>query len=99
MRDFFPWLIVRQKWHTAHCYLEIRDIVLIQDASAVQGHQKIGKTFNVLPSTDGKVGNVEVANKHTKPKEKPSIYEGVKYATGIRPIQRLVLLLAKEEAT
>ena len=50
-------------------------------------------TFNCT-----KLRNFEVAHKHTDPKEKPSIYKGVKHTTVIRPIQRLMVLLPKDEA-
>ena len=74
-RDFFPLLIVRQKWHTTHRNLEIGDLVLIQDANVVPGHWKIENIRNVSPSTDEKVRNVEVAYKNTDPKEKLSNYK------------------------
>ena len=50
-------------------------------------------TFNCT-----KLRNVEVAYKHTDPKEKPSIYKGIKHTSVIRPIQRLMVLLPKDEA-
>lgn len=36
-RDFFPSLIIRQKWHTATRNLRVGDVVLIQDSNQVRG--------------------------------------------------------------
>ena len=41
-RDFFPSLIVRQKWHTARRNVLVGDVVLIQDANQVRGNWKLG---------------------------------------------------------
>ena len=60
MRDFFHCSLF-DKSGTAHHNLEMGDIVLTQDTNVLWGHWKIGKISNVLPSTGGKVGNIEVA--------------------------------------
>ena len=36
-RDYFPTMIVRQKWHTEKRNIRVGDIVLVQDSNAVQG--------------------------------------------------------------
>ena len=41
-RDFFPSLIVRQKWHTARHNILVGDVVLILDANQVRGNWKLG---------------------------------------------------------
>ena len=41
-RDFFPSLIVSQRWHTARRNVLVGDVVLIQDANQVRGNWKLG---------------------------------------------------------
>ena len=54
-RDYFPSLIVRQKWHTERRNLKEGDIVLFQDSNLVRGNWKLGRVSQVFPSQDGKV--------------------------------------------
>ena len=96
-RDYFPSLIIRQKWHTERRNVQIDDVVLIQDANAVRGNWKLGKVSKVFPGVDGKVRNVEVQYKILDSNEKPTHYKGRKYMTVTRPVQRLVVLLANDE--
>ncbi|KAL9977451.1 hypothetical protein ACROYT_G014855 [Oculina patagonica] len=42
-RDYFPSLLIQQKWHTAHKILKEGDVVLIQDSNLIRSQLKLGK--------------------------------------------------------
>ena len=92
-RDYFPSLIVRQKWHTERRNLKEGDIVLFQDSNLVRGNWKLGRVSQVFPSQDGKVRKVEVRYKNPQPGEPTNEYRGKNFATLQRPVQRLVVIL------
>ncbi|KAJ8033541.1 hypothetical protein HOLleu_23814 [Holothuria leucospilota] len=59
-RDFFPSLIVRQKWHTVRRNLQKEDVVLVQDSNIVRGKWRMGIVTEVYPDKAGNVRNVKV---------------------------------------
>ena len=95
--NYFPDLIVRQKWHTAHRNLKTGDIVLIQDSNLVRGQWRLGIVSNTFPGCDGKVRKVEVQYKNPKQGEPVTKYQGRGYVTIERPVHRLVLLIPKDD--
>ena len=52
IRDYFPRLIIHQKWHTFHKNIHIGDIVLIQDKDAIRGSWKLGRVVKVKTDDD-----------------------------------------------
>lgn len=58
MRDYFPTLTVRQKWHTAQRNLKKGDIVLVQDNDLIRGNWKLAQVLRAEPGRDGKVRDV-----------------------------------------
>ena len=96
-RDYFPYLIIQQKWHTAQRNLQVGDIVIIQDSNQTRGNWKLGTVSTVKLGIDGKVRNVEVKYKNPKPNEPATKYSGHGYVTVERPVHRLVLLIPVEE--
>ena len=66
IRDYFPSLIVQQKWHTAQRNLMVGDIVMIQDSNLVRGKWRLGRVSKIKPGDDGKVRNVEIQYKNLK---------------------------------
>jgi len=82
-RDFFPSLIVRQKWHTTHRNIMVDDIVLIQDSNQLRGKWKLGRITKVYPDNNGKVRKVEVMYKS----------EGRAPIYILRAVQRLVVIV------
>ena len=58
MRDFFPTLIIQQKWHTNTRNVQVGDIVLVQDSNAVIGQWRLMRITKAEPGKDGKVGDV-----------------------------------------
>ena len=95
--NYFPSLMLRQKWHTSHRNLKIGDVVLIQDSNLVRGNWKLGKVSNVYPGADGKVRRVDVQYKNLTVSEPTKQYQGKGYVTVQRPVQRLVLLIPIDE--
>ena len=69
-RDYFPTLIVRQKWHTSKRNLQPGDIVLIQDANVVRGKWKMGQVVNVEMGRDNKVRDANIRYKIQRPEER-----------------------------
>ena len=63
--NYFPSLMLRQRWHTSHRNLKIGDVVLIQDSNLVRGNWKLGRVSIVYPGADGKVRRVDVCNTFT----------------------------------
>ena len=90
IRDYFPSLIVRQKWHVQKRNIQIDDIVLIQDLNAVRGHWQLGKVTQVHPSNDNVVRQVNVSYKVPTRK---------KCSTTRRAVQSLIVLLPANEIT
>ncbi|XP_068735648.1 uncharacterized protein [Montipora capricornis] len=97
--NYFPDLIVRQKWHsdTAHRNLRTGDLVLIQDSNLVRGQWRLGTVSNTYPGSGGKVRKVEVQCKNPKQGEPVTKYQGRGYVTIERPVHRLVLLIPKDD--
>ena len=59
-RDFFPSLIVQQKWHKKKRNVRVGDVVLVQDSNQARGNWKLGKVSKVYPGDDGRVRKVDV---------------------------------------
>ena len=96
-RDFFPSLLIKQKWHTCKRDVKVGDIVLIQDSNQVRGKWKLGRVVTANPGKDGKVRKVEIQYKNPVLNEKVQIYKGRGYVTVERPVQRLVVIVPVDE--
>ena len=93
VNNYFPSLIVRQKWHTGHRSIAIGDIVLIQDTNAIRGQWKLGRVSEVEKSKDGYVRNCHV--KYKLLNSDSSINK--RFTTIRRAVQRLIVILPVEE--
>ena len=62
-RDYFPTLIVRQKWHTQCRNLRPGDIVLVQENNLVKGAWKMAEVAAAVPGSDGLVRDVTLRYK------------------------------------
>ena len=92
-RDYFPSLLIRQKWHTERRNMKVDDIVMIKDSNAVRGKWKLGKVSQVSPGSDGKVRNVKVQYKVQN--EDPN--KANKYTTIDRSVNRLIVIVPSDE--
>ena len=93
-RDYFPTLVVRQKWHVSKRNVVLGDIILLQDSNIVVGKWKLAQLVEATPSQDGKVRNVTVRYKNPKPGMK---YEDEADMMVKRSVHKLVVLHPVEE--
>lgn len=93
-RDFFPTLIVRQKWHTNRRNVRVGDVVLVQDANALRGTWKLAQVIEANPGRDGVVRDVDLRYKIVK---EGKGYDGVTDKVMSKSVHRLIVLLPKEE--
>ena len=92
-RDFFPSLLVHQKWHTQKRNVKIGDIVIVEDSKQVRGNWRLATVSDVFPSDDGLVRKVELKYKNEKPDESKKVYTGVPYTKIERPVQTIVVII------
>jgi len=59
-RDFFPSLLVSQKWHVDRRNMQVSDIVIVQDTNLLRGSWRLGRVTKVYEGNDGKVRKVDV---------------------------------------
>lgn len=95
-RDYFPTLLVRQKWHVNKRNVQPGDVVLIQDKDAVKGQWKLAQVKSVEPIRDGKVRDVKIRYKIQKLGKE---YTGQEDVSVSRSVHRLVVLLPIEECS
>ena len=96
-RDYFPSLLIQPKWHTAQRNLREGDVVLIQDENQIRGQWKLLTVLKAFPGGDGRVRKVQVLYKNPKPGEAVNEYHGRGFVTVERAINKLVVLIPKEE--
>ena len=60
LRDYFPSLLIRQKWHVQRRNLRINDICLLRDPDVFRGQWRLARVAEVFPDRFGNVRNVEV---------------------------------------
>ena len=95
-RDFFPTLIIRQKWHTSVRNLKVGDIVMVQDSNMIRGQWKLAQICEANPGKDGKVRDVQLRYKVL---DSSSSYRGCSDMKINRSVHRLVVVLPVEEQT
>ena len=93
-RDFFPTLIIRQKWHVESRNLREGDIVLVQEKTALKGSWKLAEVCKAHISKDGKVRNVTLRYKLN---DDTQLYKGKMDSNVERSVHSLVLILPIEE--
>ena len=93
VRDYFPSLIIQQKWHTSFRNVRVGDIVLVQDSHAIRGSWKLARVNKIYTDKDGLVRNCCIQYKPANVDS--SVNKGL--VTIQRPVQRLVVVLPTEE--
>ena len=93
-RDYFPTLLVRQKWHHVKRNYRVGDIVLVQDSNTLRGKWKLAQVVKAEPGQDGIVRDVSVRYKIQKP---GTSYQGNDFTEIKRSVHKLVVLLPVEE--
>ena len=95
LRDFFPSLLVRQKWHVRHRNLRKEDICLLKDKDAFRSEWRLVKVVDVFPDRFGNVRNVEVISKPVQDgsrKYEPSLGQRMR-----RHVSNLIVLVPAED--
>ena len=64
MKNYFPTLLVRKKWHHRQRNLQVGDVCLLQDSNQVRGEFRMCRVSRVFPDPKGIVRNVEVLAAH-----------------------------------
>ena len=95
--DYFPSLIIQQKWHTSHRNVKVGDIVLIQDSNQFRGNWKMGKVVTANTGKDGKVRKVESQCKNVTPNSIKGKTGGSQVIVD-QPVQRLIVIVPYEES-
>ena len=72
---------------------------LIQDSNQFRGTWKIGRVATASAGKDGKVRRVEVEYKNIKPTKSAQTYAGGGQVIVERPVQRLIVIVPKEDIT
>ena len=93
-RDYFPTLLVRQKWHVTKRNMKVGDIVLVQDSNVIRGKWKLGQVVNAEPGRDGMVRDVQICYRTQKQNKEYEIGGEVLIK---RSVHRLIVLLPIEE--
>ena len=95
IRDFFPTLLVRHKWHVRQRNLMVDDVCLLKDQDAFRSEWKLARVVEVYPDRFGNVRNVEVL---VKPAEDGSIiYKPSGGQLIKRHVSNLLLLVPVED--
>ena len=95
-RDYFPSLIIRQKWHHKERNLRPGDIVLVQENKPLRGKWKLAEVTAVESSADGNVRDVTLRYKAQTDK---TTYTGQSDIIINRSVHRLVLLIEADSRT
>ena len=86
--NYFPSLLIQQKWHHTKRNAAVGDIVIIQDNDLRRGQWKLGRIIKVTPGIDNVVRRVEIEYKN-KGNNTFSVIE--------RSVQRIIVILPIEE--
>ena len=64
IKNYFPTLLVRKKWHYKQRNLRVGDVCFLQDSNSVRGEFRRCRVSKVFPDSKGVVRNVEVLATH-----------------------------------
>ena len=85
--DYFPSLLIHQKWLANHRNLQIGDIVLIQESGKIKGKWKLGRIINAEPSLrDGLVRKVDILYKNPDSRSSTVVTRAVQRVVVIQPV-------------
>jgi hypothetical protein len=94
---YAPTLIVQRKWHVFRRNLREGDVVIVADKNVLRGEYRLGVVRVVFPDRDGKVRRVLVTYKNFRVGNNPCCYGTSEAVTVSRSVQRLALIVPKEE--
>ena len=94
-----PSLMTQSKWQQRNRNIQVGDVVLVYESSAIKGQYKLGLITETIPSKDGVVRKVKLSYKNYKVDEKVTCYSGAPGVTVTRSVQRLSLLVPVDSHT
>ena len=95
LKNYFPSLLVRQKWHSEKRNLKVNDVCVLKDSNAYRGEWRLCRISKVLPDGNKKVRNVEV---EVKPRQGGSKeYIPTKPITLSRHVNNLIVIVPVED--
>lgn len=94
---YAPTLIVQRKWHVARRNLRVGDVVIVADKNVLRGEYLLGVVNKGFLDSDGKVRRVLVTYKNFRVGKNPQCYGKSKAITMSRSVQRLALIVPKED--
>lgn len=74
-RDVFSLLVPRRKWNSEKRKVQVDDIVIVQDGTAIRGKWKLGRVIDLYPRNDGKVRNANktASGEYSRPLKKVAV--------------------------
>ena len=90
VRDYFPTLLIQQKWHTTSEHESRR---VKRGSNKVKWKWKLGKVSKCKIRDDNKIRRIAVQYKVPKLNESMHEYKGRPYTTVERAVQRLVVIV------
>ena len=96
-KNFFPSLLIRQKWHTERRNVAVGDVVLLSDKNEMRGAWKLARVSEAFQSSDCKVRRVTLQYKNIPDNEPTNQYVAHKFVTIKRPVQKLIVICPVEE--
>jgi hypothetical protein len=91
--NYFPSLLIQQKWHTSKREVMLGDIVLVKDANIIRGNWKLGKVSKVFCGEDQRVRRCTVIYKNIL----PGLQIPNKFTSIERPIQDVIVIVPVDE--
>ena len=95
LRNYFPSLLIRQKWHSEKRNLKVGDVCILKDPNVFRSEWRLCRVSKVFPDSQGKVRNVEV---NVKPRQGGSMdYLATKPITLNRHVSNIIVLVPAED--
>ena len=95
LKNYFPSLLIRQKWHSEKRNLNVKDVCILKDSNLYRGEWRLCRVSKVFPDAAGKVRNVEV---EVKPRQGGSKeYVPTKPIILSRHVNNLVVVVPVED--
>ena len=84
MNNYFPSLLIEQKWHHASRNRRKGDLAIIHGKDLARGEWKLGRVVDTVAGKDGIVRRIEIQYKHKDSKN---------YINATRSVQRVIVIL------
>ena len=94
---YAPTLIVQRKWHVIRRNLRVGDVVIVADKNVLRGEYRLALVKEAFPDRNGKVRRVLVTYKNFRVGKNPQCYGKSEAVTVSRSVQRLALIVPKED--